>query len=80
MYKLLPKIYFYFEFNKHRLIFNGGLDPRASSSHKTVDVYKNIMFVFMSKRVKVWSAIYVVWTMFALQLTVKVLAAVHYLL
>lgn len=60
MHKLLPVIYFYFDQN--RLIFNSGLEPRASSSHKTEDVYKNIIFVFMSKRVKVRIAI-----MFALQ-------------
>lgn len=57
MYKLLPKIYIYFEFDQNRLIYNSGLDLRTGSSHKTVDVYKNIMFVFMSKRVKVRIAI-----------------------
>lgn len=53
MYKFVHKTYFYFVFDQHRLIFNSGQDPRASSSDKTVDVYKNIMFVFMSKRVRV---------------------------
>lgn len=57
MHKFVPKIYFYFEFDQRSLIFNSVLDPRASSSHKTVDVYKNIMFVFMSKRVRVRIAI-----------------------
>lgn len=57
MHKFVPKISFYFEFDQPRLIFNSGLDPRASSSLKTVDGYKNIMFVFMSKRVRVRIAI-----------------------
>lgn len=57
MHKLLPKIYFYFGFDQNKSIFSSGLKPRASSSHKTVDVYKYIIFVFTSKRVKVRIAI-----------------------
>lgn len=57
MHKFAPKIYFYFVFDQHRLLYQSGQNPRASSSDKTVDVYKKIMFVFMSNIIRVRIAI-----------------------